>query len=271
MTRGRFLPLRAVQVDPRFSWCGYVPAGQAESTVVLVHGSDRDPVGMVRAFQEWADRTRVALLAPLFPGGIPHRDDMDAYKSVLDADVAHDHILDAALADAVDHHAFPAGTFALLGFSGGAQFAHRYTLLHPRGVRALALIAPGNVTLLSSGRAWWVGVEDVADRTGSPVDRKALRHVPALAMVGSEDDGREFIHIEPSERRWVEGANDAGISRVDRLATLVTDWRSAGLPVEHVVLSGVGHDFMPFVPLVQDFFDAQLRCDAPDDGGDPHA
>jgi pimeloyl-ACP methyl ester carboxylesterase len=220
---------------------------------------------MVRAFQEWADRASVALLAPLFPGGIPHVDDLDAYKSVLGGDVAYDRVLDAALADASDLHAFPTGPFALFGFSGGAQFAHRYTLLHPRAVRALAVIAPGNVTLLSSGKGWWVGVEDVAELAGAPVDRRALSRVPVLAMVGSDDDGRGFIHIAPAERRWVEGANDAGVTRVDRLASLVADWRSAGISVDHVVLPATGHAYLPFVPLVQGFFDAHPRLRARDD------
>lgn len=271
MTRGRFLPLRALPADPRFSWCGYLPRGGADRLTVLVHGSDRDPVGMVRAYQEWAERMHVALLAPLFPGGIPHADDMDAYKSVLGADVAHDRILDAALSDASDRHSFPTGPFALLGYSGGAQFAHRYTLLNPRSVRALAVIAPGNVTLLASGGAWWAGVENMAELTGAPVDRVALGRVPVLAMVGSDDDGREFIRIDPTERRWVEGANDAGVTRVDRLAALVTDWRAAGISVDHVVLPGVGHTHLPFVTLVQDFFEAQLRRGACDERGGSHA
>lgn len=269
MTPGSFLPLRALRADSRFSWCGYVPAAKAARLAVLVHGSDRDPVAMVYAFSYWADRHGVALLAPLFPGGVPDLDDMHGYKQAMSEDFDFTEILDHAVAEAAASTGVSKPSFELFGFSGGAQFAHRYTILHPRRVRALALVAPGNVTTLSPGSRWWVGVDDLVERCQSPIDWDALREVPVLAMVGSDDDGREHIAVAPSDARWVPGANDAGVTRVERLQTLVQDWRSVGLEVRHIVLSGVAHDFRPFVPTTHHFFDAKSRAAA--HTGDPRA
>lgn len=256
MSVGRLAPLRALATDPRFSWCAYLPAVAARRAAVLIHGSDRDPVAMVRAFADWADARGVGLVAPLFPGGVPGPENMDGYKQALEPNFSFVAILDDVLADVRRRHGFPAGPFDLFGFSGGAQFAHRYALVSPRTVNALAIVAPGNVTLLRPGRRWWAGVDDVSSLSGASIDGAGMSALPVLAMVGSEDDGRTAIKVEADEARWVPGANDAGQTRVERLQALVSDWQSAGIRVQHHVLPGVSHDFLPFVSDAQAFFDA---------------
>lgn len=256
MTAGRLVPLRALAADARFSWCAYLPARRATRTVVLVHGSDRDPVGLVRTFSTWADDHDTALVAPLFPGGVPEPEDLDGYKQVLLPEFSFANILDAVQEDAIGRHGIPGGSFDLFGFSGGAQFAHRYALVRPANVRSLVVVAPGNVTLLAPGRRWWVGVDDLRDLGEGSTVAGDIRNVPVLAMVGGDDDGRGVISISPEEPRWVPGANDSGVTRVERLQTLVSDWRAAGVRVGHLIVPGVAHDFRPFVEPAQAFFDA---------------
>lgn len=48
--------------------------------------------------------------------------------------------------------------FALFGYSGGGQFAHRFLYLHPHRPTALSIGAPGNVTLPDPVRPWPAGV-----------------------------------------------------------------------------------------------------------------
>ncbi|WZH35182.1 MAG: hypothetical protein PIR02_10350 [Microbacterium enclense] len=256
MNTGRLSPLRALADDPRFSWCAYLPARPATRTVVLVHGSDRDPVALIRAFSAWADDQDVALIAPLFPGGVPEPDDLHGYKQALTGDFSFAEILDAVVADAGTRLGVPRGPFDLFGFSGGAQFSHRYALVRPANVRSVVVVAPGNVTLLAPGRRWWAGVDDLHAFPGSLEVVDGIRNVPVLAMVGADDDGREVIAVSPDESRWVAGANDAGVTRVERVRTLVSDWRAAGVRVQHLVVPGVAHDFRPFVAAAQAFFDA---------------
>jgi pimeloyl-ACP methyl ester carboxylesterase len=256
MSAGRLSPLRALADDPRFSWCGYLPTRPATRTVVLVHGSDRDPVALIRVFSAWADDRDAALIAPLFPGGVPEPDDLHGYKQALTVDFSFVEIMDAVVADAETRLGAPRAPFDLFGFSGGAQFAHRYALVRPANVRSLVVVAPGNVTLLSPGRRWWAGVDDLRALSGGPAVVEGIRNVPVLAMVGADDDGREVIAVSPDESRWVPGANDAGVTRVERVQTLVSDWRAAGVRVQHLVVPGVAHDVRPFVAAAQSFFDA---------------
>lgn len=253
----RLLPLRASTIDDRVSWCAVVPSAH-RAWAVLVHGSDRDPVGMIHSFRAWAEESGVTLLAPLFPVGVPSPGDGDAYKMLRSEGIAFDEVLLSITDEASEATNAPASPFLLFGFSGGAQFAHRFTLCQPAHVRALSIVAPGNVTLLGSRRKWWVGTSDVRFVLGREIDLPTLRAVPVQAQVGAEDDGREVIHVTPAQRRWVDGANDAGTTRGERLEALVTDWRAAGIDIEHQVIPGAGHELEPFVSRAQTFFDRHL-------------
>lgn len=265
----RFLPLRASLSADRLAWCAVVPTDPL-GWAVVVHGSDRDPVGMVRQLRGWAELRRVALFAPLFPVGVPVRGDGDGYKSLRTDGYAFDQALLSMLAEAADETSTPTGPFLLLGFSGGAQFAHRFTLRHPERVAALSMVAPGNVTLLGNGRRWWAGVADAEQALGRPVDLAALCSTPVQALVGGDDDGRQVIRIRHQDSRWVEGANDAGVTRGERLQSLADDWRAHGVDVEHRVLEGVGHEFAPFAPAIQSFFDGHLVGLGDTDPGESH-
>lgn len=261
---GRFHALRAVPLDPRMSWCGFTPSGDVRATAVLVHGSDRDPVGTVAAFRDWAERSGVALVAPLFPGDVRGDGEMNGYKSLVGDGVRYDLVLLDAVTRATETFDIPSGRFLLFGFSGGAQFAHRFALAHPARLSALSIAAPGNVSLIGSPHGWWPGVRDVREAIGVDLDMDALRSVPVHAVVGTADDGRDAIRVDPSEPRWVEGANDAGATRGERLASLVEDWRAHGVEVRHEVLAGVAHELPPLATAAQRFFDDVLP--AADDG-----
>ncbi|PSL37605.1 hypothetical protein CLV49_1212 [Labedella gwakjiensis] len=255
---GRFHALRAVPLDPRMSWCGFRPSGDLRATAVLVHGSDRDPVGTVAAFRDWAERSGVALVAPLFPGDVRGDGEMNGYKALVGDGLRYDLVLLDAVARAAETFGISSDRFLLFGFSGGAQFAHRFALAHPARLSALSIAAPGNVTLIGSPRAWWPGVRNVHEVIGAVLDLDALRSVPVHAVVGAADDGRDAIRVDPTEPRWVEGANDAGVTRGARLASLVGDWRAHGVEVRHEVLAGVAHELPPLATAAQHFFDAVL-------------
>ncbi|AXG76402.1 alpha/beta hydrolase [Streptomyces paludis] len=251
------LPALACPADPRFSSYLYLPRRRTGPVplVVAVHGTDRRAESLRDALVPWAEERSVAVLAPLFPGGLGDADDIDDYKFLRTAHADFDRVLLAMADDAVRRFGLTAGRWGLVGFSGGAQFAHRFLLVHPERVAAAAICAPGNVTRIDPAARWWPGTGDFADRFGAACDPVRLREVAVQTVVGALDDGAEHITLAPGARYWAPGANDAGATRVARTAALAANLRRYGIGVREVRLPGVGHDFGPMVPSVTGFLD----------------
>lgn len=256
------MPGTACSKDQRFCHFSYIPSCPSGRVAVLVHGSDRAAESLRELFMEWAETTGTALLAPLFPAGIVDPTDIDNYKSLEYEGIRFDLVLSDMLDDLagwVDRPLEP--DVLLFGFSGGAQFAHRFFLIHPERVLALSIGAPGNVTLLDHTRDWWVGIGNTAAVFGHDVDIERLAAVPVQTVIGGDDDGRDVITVTPDQPRWMSGANDAGVTRGDRIASLHNDYRRAGIDVQGVTIDSVSHQVAPMVAHVQVFFDSVLqRC-----------
>jgi pimeloyl-ACP methyl ester carboxylesterase len=73
----------------------------------------------------------------------------------------------------------------LFGFSGGAQFVHRFAILYPNQVRAVVAASAGWYTYLDPSRAFPVGLG------GAAADPRGFLSRPALVMVGERDTGRD--------------------------------------------------------------------------------
>ncbi|WDH78072.1 hypothetical protein PTQ19_11120 [Microbacterium esteraromaticum] len=257
----RFGTGTALVKDPRFSWWSAVPESPCGAVAVLIHGSDRDPVGMRREFLDWAERTGTALLAPLFPAGVPDAGDANGYKQLRSGDTHFDDVLQWTLDAFIERELLDVDRLELFGFSGGAQFAHRLALVHPSDWSAAAFAAPGNVTLLGSEHAWWPGVGDFATVFGRERDHARLQALPVHVLVGADDDGSGVIHVGEHEPRWRAGANDAGSTRVDRARHLAQNWHEHGVPATFEIVAGAAHDLAPLAPQAQAFFDRVRRAD----------
>lgn len=243
----------ALTVDPRFSWWSAVPDSYAGTVLVLVHGSDRDPVGMRTAFLDWAQQTGTALLLPLFPAGVPVAGDPNAYKQLRSNGLHFDAVLWQIIEQFSADNALEIDHLELCGFSGGAQYAHRLALVHPRRFDSVALAAPGNVTLLSTDTPWWPGTSDFEAEFGTARDHAGLQQLPVHVIVGAEDSGSAVIHIDEDDPRWRPGANDSGTTRVDRARRLAENWASHGVPATLEVIPGVGHRLDQLAGAAQDF------------------
>jgi len=86
-----------------------------------------------------------------------------------------------------------------------------------------------------------------------------LRRVPVQMVVGEEDKETWEITIEPTSRFWMEGANDAGPTRIDRLRALRDDFARHGIPVRFDLVPGVAHNGYAVLGPVQDFFGQVLQ------------
>lgn len=257
----------ACQADQRFSYCLYVPpalveAGALSSARVLVaiHGTERGNQAMRDLFIPLADRLGMIVVAPLFPAGIVDRHDRDNYKYVEYEGIRFDLLVLAMLDEVAARYGTPVDRFAIFGFSGGAHLAHRFLYLHPDRLTAVSVCAPGSPTLLDDDRDWWVGVRDIEQRFGRPVDRQALRRVLVHLAVGDADTDTDEITHSRGSPHWMEGANDAGVTRIDRLQSLAASLIAGGLSVTVDLLPGIRHERDPLAASATAFFERALAA-----------
>jgi hypothetical protein len=144
-------------------------------------------------------------------------------------------------------------------FSGGGHFTHRFAILHPGKLWAASIGASGSVTLLDPSRDWWVGIRDIQRRFGIAFDREALARVPVQMLVGDADLETWEITHKPGGKYWMEGANDAGRTRPERLRALAGSFREAGVEVTFELVPGVSHERTKVLHLVEDFLAGVLR------------
>ena len=245
--------------DARFSYCLYVPPGFATAAtppelIVAMHGTGRSFLEYRNAFAEFGRWNNCLILAPLFPVGVRGDGNRDGFKYMAEGDIRYDRVLLAMVDEIGEKYGRRFERFALFGYSGGGHFAHRVLMLHPDRLWAASIGAPGSVTLLDPTRDWWVGTRDVETRFGIKIDPDAMAKVPVQMVVGGADlETWEITHREGG-RNWMPGANDAGRTRPERLASLRRSFEAAGITVRFDLVAGMAHDGLRAVETVKDFF-----------------
>ncbi|MBL8265966.1 alpha/beta hydrolase [Steroidobacter sp.] len=256
-------PLFACQADQRFSYCLYVPKSYQPSDpqplklAVFVHGTGRNPFAYQERAAGFADEHHCLVLCPLFPCGIPDARGTENYKFVSFKGIRFDLLLLSMISEVAEIYRLDAARFCLFGFSGGAHFAHRFLYVHPERLSAVAIDAPGVVTLLDFERDWWCGVRNFSSIFGKELNLDALRKVAVQTLVGSDDTATWEIAVQPGWPFWMEGITASGKTRVERLASLGESLRKHGIDVDHCVVPGVSHELLLEPAL--DFFTKVLR------------
>lgn len=256
-------PFFASRDDQRFSWCLYVPSGRNEEQgtwplAIVVHGTERSAEGYRDAFAEFGETHGCIIMAPLFPCGIEEPLELHNYKWLEYKGLRFDLILLKMIDEVSELYSVKRDRFLLHGFSGGGHFVHRFLYLHPDRVLGASIGAPGVVTLLDQERDWWVGVRDVKDRFGRELCLASMKDVAVQMVIGSEDKETWEIALSPKDARWMEGANDAGRTRIERLDSLRRSFETAGVSVRYDVIPGVAHDGFAVLEPVRDFFGSVL-------------
>lgn len=250
----------ASRTDPRFSFCMYVPPTLMENPeppelIVAMHGTGRFSFLEFRdAFAPFGRWNNCIILCPLFPVGVCGDGNRNGYKFMAEGDIRYDRVLLDMVDQVQDMYGLAFDRFALFGYSGGGHFAHRFFYLHPERLWAVSIGAAGSVTLLDTDKNWWVGVGDLAERFGRPLNIPAMREVDVHMVVGEADlETWEITHREGG-KHWMPGANDAGKTRPERLRSLQRSFEKAGIAVAFDLVGGVSHDRLKCVGKVQDFF-----------------
>lgn len=208
--------------------------------LVLVHGISRRLDQLIAAFVAAADRHDMILVAPFFDKG-----SYGQYQQVIDrkgnrSDLALFEILDAVKQET----GADTGKVHLFGFSGGAQFAHRFALLHPDRVASMTLASAGWYTMPTRKQPYPMG-------TGThplPFGRFDLRNYLAIdrhVLVGADDIVRDETLRQSGRVDRLQG-----LTRVDRAERWVRAMnrrseRMGSYPQNSSfqLLPGVGHSF----------------------------
>ena len=240
--------------DQRFPYwvhlpdCYYDEKDPHYKLLVIIHGTGCAVEDYVRHAKELADRDHVAVLAPLFPGGLIQRDDFNSYKLLSCDGVRYDQILLDMIDDMAKRYpGVETDKFFLFGHSGGGQFANRFLFAHPEKLRACAIGAPGRPTFLNPDEDYFWGTRDFKNYFGHDVDLAAVQKVPVLVIVGENDT--KFI-----------GDSPYGDNRVARMKSLQKNLQEHGVHTELTILPGFAHEGgeKERVQAAQHFFEAYL-------------
>lgn len=240
LPRGRVV-LRTVPGRTGGKVYAYVPARWRAGMpiVAAVHGISRNAREQAALFAPLAEEYGFALIAPLFC--------RERYRDFQRLGLeGRGRRADTFFAQAIDQFCqwLDVGTqrVHVVGYSGGAQFAHRYALFHPERLQGVVLGAAGWYTLPDAKQAYPLGLADLP--AGLPVSVDSWLALPMLVLVGSEDTERDGALRTGAALDRQQGRN-----RLERGLRFANAMRQAAqrrnLPArtEFRVLEGVPHSF----------------------------
>lgn len=219
----------------------YVPADPIGPPLVVVHGARTDPSECLAGFRHLAHSYRRPLLVPVFshPGHRGYQRLATAHRPLGAAS-----LLDEALGLLSLRMGLPVTEIDLVGFSGGAQFAHRYAMLFPARVRGLVIGAAGWYSHLDGSRPFPEGAAASEASGGAAVDIDAFLGVPALVLIGERDvatDGQlrtsDRLDREQGEHRLARGL------RWSQNVAREAEARGLASLVQFELMSHTGHSF----------------------------
>jgi pimeloyl-ACP methyl ester carboxylesterase len=221
----------------------YVPRRgyRADQLFVTVHGISRNAREHARRFAPYAERHGTVLVAPLFDEQrFPNYQQLGRAGRGERADWMLERIVQ-------DTRALLGCSFTrywLFGFSGGAQFVHRFALAHPCRVAAYAVAAAGWYTFPDPAVRYPRGLRPIATLPDLSFQLERFLDVPGLVVVGDRDRNRDS-----GLRRGAKLESQQGRDRVARAANWVGAMRATAIrhgkasAIELHTLPRCGHSF----------------------------
>lgn len=210
----------ALRADPDQNYYLHVPErrGNDAPLLVSVHGLSRKAFQHARLLGPYADEYGVVVLAPHFD-----EDRFPDYQKL-----GHDGpggradaMLDEIVREAARLTAVDASPIYLVGFSGGAQFAHRYTMAHPERVAGAILVSAGWYTFPDPTVRYPYGLEPSRRHALIDFDPEGFLRVPITVLVSREDDSNDSL------RRTERCDRQQGVTRRERGHNWVKAMRAA--------------------------------------------
>ncbi|MFI5586362.1 alpha/beta hydrolase [Amycolatopsis sp. NPDC051758] len=255
-------PFFASQHDQRLFYALYVPKDHTPDAeplplVVIQHGTGRSAELYRDRWKEFAIGHRCVILTPLFPAGLMEPRELHSFKFLEYRGLRFDEELLHIVDEVAEGFNTRRDRFYLHGFSGGGQFAHRFFYAHPDRLAGVSIGAPGRITQLDPELPWWLGTGGFEERFGIRINLDALRGVPVQMVVGAEDVETWEIN-NAGGPNWMDGVEQTGGTRIERLETLRDNFVSQGISVRYDVVPGVAHRGTGVVPVVQEFLGGLL-------------
>ena len=211
--------IRGVRLDEKHEYFVALPsrAYPYRPAVVSVHGISRNAREHAKLLGKLAHQHQVPILAPLFAERwFPDYQRLGASR----ADLA----LDRILADAQHRFGLNLNRPALFGYSGGAQFCHRYALKNPTRFSKLGLGAAGWYTFPDRVRAFPHGIRESAAYPQFGADLAQFLRLPIRIVVGALDTERCFALNRSAKVDLNQGA-----TRIERAIRWAGAIRTAAL------------------------------------------
>ncbi len=212
--------------------------GPAAPVLVAVHGISRNAAELAARFAESPHFAGWTIIAPLFEKTrFGQYQQMGTHGGQTRSDLAMLTLLD----EVADSYACDISAPAWFGFSGGAQFCHRFALLHPKRVAAAYCVSAGWYAMPDAALAWPFGIGSGAPL---PCDLAAALKVRLTVAVGEQDlriDGSvrqsPLINMHQGETRLRRA------KRWTRAMQRAADRLDAESHVKLELLAGGVHDF----------------------------
>lgn len=210
--------------------------------LVAVHGVRRDAEEQMRLLSSRAAELGQPVIAPHFDAT-----NWPYYQQVVREGRA-DQALLALMQALKDEGIWVTDTFDLTGFSGGAQFAHRFAMLHPEKVSHLTVVSAGWYTFPDDA-PFPYGLAPRPGRRGDWGPRFAARlddflRIPITVCVGALDNRPDRnVRSGPDIERQQGRDRMTRASRWVEALRCVARQRGVSPDISHEVLPGCGHDF----------------------------
>lgn len=216
-----------------------LPHERPRKLLICVHGFTRQPLEQAEAFAPLARERGWALLLPVFDER-RHRRYAQLQPGTGTRRLRADLALIALVERLAQRHRLPLDGWGLFGYSAGAQFAHRFALLHPQRLSALAIGAAGWYTWPQAGRPWPQGL----DEAPAPPQLEGFLRLPMAMWVGERDVVADRHLRDDDELNLWQGPNR--LLRARAWAAAVADARHGlGLPPPTLhTVARAGHSFV---------------------------
>lgn len=207
--------------------------------LVAVHGISRNAREHAERFAPLAEQAGVVLVAPRF-----NRKRYSRYQRLVAGPGGRrsDRMFDAVVGEVRGLVGMPDAPLYLFGYSGGAQFVHRYAMAYPRRVARAVIGAAGWYTFPDARVRYPRGLR--SDPEELRLDSPACLQVPMTVVVGGDDTARDDALNQSRRIDRQQGENRRERGR-RWIAAMQAAARAVGLatPYHFEVMAGVGHDF----------------------------
>lgn len=251
----------------------YAPSSRAYEAPIFasVHGLSRNSYEQARAFSHNCETARVVMVAPKFTAE-QHAD----YQRLgrVGRGIRADRVLDRCVTEVASLTGADATRIFLFGYSGGAQFAHRYLMAHPHRVARAVIVCAGWYTFPDTRIRYPYGIRPNRKLPGVIFNPEEFLRVPVSVLVGGNDVTRANL-------RSAERLNEQqGTTRVQRARKWVATMRAAaeayGLEpcVTYAEVPAIGHSFTRFCErgaLAERVFHALFEIPTNVTPGSPHS